>query len=56
METYKKEIEIEMKREFLKKTGKSETEIQQDLDKLYPDNVKARLGEFGEEKKQWKRN
>jgi uncharacterized phage-like protein YoqJ len=45
-----------MKREFLKKAGKSETEIQQELDKIYPDNINARIGEFGEEKKQWKRN
>ena len=38
-----------MKREFLKKAGKSETEIQQELDKIYPDNINARIGEFGEE-------
>jgi len=33
-----------MKRNFMKNAGKSEAEIQQELDRLYPENVNARVG------------
>lgn len=38
----------------MKSAGKSEAEIQQELDRLYPENVNARVGLLDEEKSNWK--
>lgn len=38
----------------MKSAGKSEAEIQQELDRLYPENVNARVGELAEEKSNWR--